>query len=180
MDLRDRVRGAGGEGGFTLAELLVFLAIMVIFLIGVGSMISSGARSSAASQGLIRMENQANEAMVAITRQIRVANDIDAASGTHSITFSGYLDGSVLETVTLSVQEGYLMRGEDPWIAGVESMHLSYYDDRGNLLGAGTPGWNTKVNRVGLELVFARESMGIRLSRIFQGSATLRNDLDGT
>jgi type II secretory pathway pseudopilin PulG len=173
-----RLHLVSGQDGFTLAELLVFLVIMIIFLIGVGGMISAGAKSSAASFNLVRIENAANETMVAITRQIRVANAINANSNAQSITFAGYLDGYTEETVTLTVQEGYLTRNDTPWIADVESMNITYYDERGIQLVTGTPNWNTQVRRVDIGLAFARESMGIRLSREFKGTVTLRNRLD--
>lgn len=166
------------EGGFTLAELLVFLVIMIIFLIGVGGMISSGAKSSAASYNLARIENSANEAIVAITRQLRVATAINPASSTQSITFTGYLDGGNETTVNLAVADGNITRNGVPWIEGVESMSLTYFDERGTQLVAGTPDWNTQVRRIELEFVFSRDSMGVILSRTFHGAVTLRNSLD--
>jgi hypothetical protein len=178
MALRDRIREMKADDGFTLAELLVFLVIMIIFLIGVGGMISSGAKSSAASYNLVKLENAANEAMASITRQIRVAKSIAPNSGAQTITFTGYLDGTEQVTVVLGVQDGKITRNGAPWIEDVESMAIAYFDEGGAQLDTGMPGWNTQVRRVDLELVFAKESMGIRLSRTFKGTVTLRNRLD--
>ncbi len=167
-----------GEEGFTLAELLVFLAIMLILLVGIGGMISSGAKSSTASYNLVKLENAANEAVVAMTRQIRVATAIDAGSNEQAITFVGFLDGSEKTSVTLALQEGSITRNGASWIEDVESMQIAYFDERGERLSPGTPGWNTLVHRVDFELVFSKESMGLRLSRTYQGTVTLRNSLD--
>lgn len=165
------------EGGFTLAEMLVFLVIMMIFLIGVGGMISSGARSSATSYNLTRIEGAANEAIVAITRQLRVATAINPGSNSQSITFTGYLDGTSQTTVTLAVAGGYITRNGVPWINDVGSMTLTYYNEKGAQLDPRAPNWNTAVRRIEFVLAFSRDSMGTSLSRTFRGTVTLRNDL---
>jgi type II secretory pathway pseudopilin PulG len=182
------------EDGFTLAELLVTTLIMVILLIGLGGMISSGAKSSTASFNLVKMEDAANEAITTMTRQIRVGSSFDAASNNSQIIFQGDFNGDgnvgeyemiIPQTQTFKVEEGVLFKDGQPWVEGVSGLTFTYY-----IYDTGTgkekvldpndpdlPGWNYMIHRVAVTLDMSMDSMGITLSRSYHGSATIMNAL---
>lgn len=180
--------GWRGEEGFTLAELMVLVGIMVLFLVGVGSMLSSGAKSSTTSYNVVRIQEAANEALDTMTRQIRVAEAVDAMSNESYLRFQGDLDGSgVPRYMAFAASGGYLMRGSSAddmqqWIEGVESVTFTYYQynettKQLEVLNPGDPGWNVLVHRVDIELNMSRAGAGVVVNRTFTASVTLRNDL---
>jgi len=176
--------GIRGEEGFTLAEMMVFLAIMVIFLVGIGGMITSGVNSSTASYNVVKMGEAGNSAMSTMIRQIRVAASVDVNSGSSRLTFTGDLDGDdVGDTQDFRLEGGYLMMGDLQWIADAYSVQFTYYwydetDKQVKELAAGSAGWNTAIRRVDIELVLARQSGRNTIYRTYTGSVTLRNVLD--
>jgi Tfp pilus assembly protein PilW len=182
-------RKAGSEEGFTLVELMVFIGIMVIFLIGVGGMITSGVQSSTASFNLVKISEGANEALSTMVRQIRVATSIDAASTANLIIFSGDVDGDgAAQTVRFDVSGGYLRKGPNAgamsnWIADVDSVTFTYFwynpaTKKAEPLDAGN--WAahyTAVYRVDIELALSIDSANTSVDRTYNTSVTLRNKL---
>jgi len=193
VSMRKRARSARltAEEGFTLAELMVFIGIMIIFLIGIGGMISSGVKSSTASYNLVKISQGANEAMVTMVRQIRVATSINTASTANSIIFTGDVNGDGTDTaVRFDAAGGYLRRGTSAadmsdWIAEVDGVAFTYYYFNKDLkeLQAVTPGsaaWTanlTQIRRIDIALAMSRSSVGITIDRDYTGSVTLRNAL---
>ncbi|MDD3717494.1 MAG: prepilin-type N-terminal cleavage/methylation domain-containing protein [Actinomycetota bacterium] len=172
------------EGGFTLAELLVTMLIMMILIIGLGGMIQSGARSSTASYNLVRMEEAANEAVNTMTRQIRVATSISPDSDNSQIIFSGDLNGD--DTITnqaFRVEDGVLVKDGQPWVDGVSSLTVTYYwydmaiREEVELEPGQFPGWNDMIHRVLVTLEMSMDSMDVALKRTYNGSATIMNAL---
>lgn len=180
-----------GEDGFTLAELMVFVGIMVILLIGIGSMISSGVSSSSASYNLVRMTEGANEALSAMVRQIRVASSLDASCTTNTIVFTGDIDGNGSEeTVRFDAANGYLRRGSSAetmvnWVPEVSSVSFTYYyfnplTKRLEALTPGSGAWTdnrTLINRIDIALVMSTTEVGLTMQRNFTTSVSLRNQL---
>jgi Tfp pilus assembly protein PilW len=188
LEGRDRL---DGEGGFTLAELLVFMAIMIIFLIGIGGMITSGVKSSTVSYNTVKLSENANEALSTMVRQIRVATQLDPACSASVITFTGDINGDGSETVMrFDASGGYLRTGSaagdmNDWVPNVDSVTFAYfyYDTETRLLTQLTPGsaeWNdhyTEIRRIDIGLLLSIETQGLDLSRDYSSSVTLRNQL---
>jgi type II secretory pathway component PulJ len=185
------LRSIREDDGFTIAELLVFVGIMVIFLIGVGGMITSGAKSSTASYNLVKMSEGANEALSTMVRQIRVATVLDASCSAGAIAFTGDVDGNGSEdSVRFDAAGGYLRRGSSAdsmsdWVPSVDSVTFSYnyFDPADKTVKAFDPisqtwaDYRTGIVRVDIVLQMSEPSMGITLSRTYRGSVNLRNEL---
>ncbi|MBC7252555.1 MAG: hypothetical protein H5T72_01115 [Actinobacteria bacterium] len=182
------LRRAAAEEGFTLAELMVVVGIMIIFLIGVAGMLESGADSSTTQYVLARMEEDAGKVLDTMTRQIRVATTINSFSTNGTLIFSGDLDGSGnVQNMVFTVSDGRLMRGSDignlqEWVDGVESITFTYHrfnpvTKAMETITPGTAGWNTLVQRVDFAIRFSRQAGRINLVRDYGGSVTLRNNL---
>lgn len=176
----------GGEGGFTLAELLVFVGVMIIMLIGIGTMIRSGAQSSNISHAMSRIEDTATEALETMTRQIRVSTSINPNSTSSRLIISGDFQGlGSTSTMVFDAVGGYLRKGfstdaMSQWVEGVSSVTFEYYDYdfSGGTWIKLTPGaqnWNNMVKRVDVMLQFSKPAGGINLERSFKGSVMLRN-----
>lgn len=176
------------EEGFTLAELMVVIGILIIFLIGVAGMLESGADSSTTQYVLARIGEDAGKVLDTMTRQIRVATTINPFSTNSTLIFSGDLDGSgTVQTMVFTVSGGRLMRGSDPnnlqvWVDGVESITFTYHrfnpvTKAMEEITPGTAGWSTIVERVDIAVRFSRRAGKINLWRDYTGSVTLRNNL---
>jgi len=178
----------GSEEGFTLAELMVVVLIMMVFLVGVAVMVESGAKSSIVSYALARIDEDANKVLDTMTRQIRVATSIYPQSDGSVLAFEGDLQGDgVTRTMVYSASEGTLWRGADPdnleaWVEGVESIEFTYYryDTVTKTLVTITPGiegWNTQVERVDFHVQFSRQAGNVDARRDYTGSVKIRNQL---
>lgn len=185
------------EYGFTLPELLVVLAIMVIFLLAVGQMISSGARSSSATYGLVQIQDAANEALSTILRQLRGAVSIGLGTTASYIHFAADLDGDGdWEAAAFDAQNGYLRRwvGEldqepqfEDWIESCSDLRFRFYrynEATGRLeeVVPGSSEWLAggflEVKKVEVEMTFRRGALGgAEMERSFSGNVTLRNRL---
>ncbi|MEW6553158.1 MAG: hypothetical protein AB1384_02595 [Actinomycetota bacterium] len=180
---------ARAEEGFTLVELMVFIGIMVIFLIGVGGMITSGVKSSTASFNLVKISEGANEALSTMVRQIRVATSMDAASTSSLIVFSGDVDGDgTTQTVRFDVSGGYLRKGPTAdsmsnWIADVDTVTFTYYwynpstKQAEPIADADWAAHYMDVYRVDIGLTMTINSAGNTVGRSYNTSVTLRNKL---
>jgi prepilin-type N-terminal cleavage/methylation domain-containing protein len=172
------------EGGFTLVELLITSFIMLVLLAGVAGMVSSGAKSSTASQNLVLMEKNANEAMNTITRQIRVALHVYPESNNSMIKFDGDLGGDgVTRTQSFLVQDGSLVKDGQPWVDGVTAITFTYYfynrltKQEEVLVPGSFPGWNEQIHRVEIKVDMSQSSMEIDLERTYYGSVVIMNAL---
>jgi type II secretory pathway component PulJ len=177
------------EDGFTLTELMVFIGIMVIFLIGVGGMITSGVKSSTASFNLVKISDGANEALSTMVRQIRVASSLDASSTANLLVFTGDVNGDGTETtVRFDVSGGYLRQGASAdsmanWIPYVDSITFTYFwfdpaTKQCTALAAGD--WVAHyqdVYRIDIEINMSVDAVGTSIARTFSGSVTMRNML---
>ncbi len=191
MYVRESWETPSKEGGFTLAELMVFVGIMAILLIGIGSMIYSGVTSSSASYSLVNIAEGANEALNAMVRQIRVASSLDPSCTAGTLIFTGDVDGNGSEeTVRFNVANGYLRRGSSEgtmidWIPGVSSVSFTYWyfnpqTKRMETLTPGTANWvnnRTLVKRIDILLAMSLTKTGLTMSRNFTSSVNLRNQL---
>jgi hypothetical protein len=181
---RGRARLAGQEG-FTLAELLVFIGIMLIFMIGIGGMIASGVNSSTASYMTVKATEAGNGAISTMIRQIRVANSVssDPLSGNDRLVFMGDLNGdSIDEAQGFYVQGNYLMMGDQQWIEDAQSITFTYFEYNEETkqveeLAVGSPDWNSRIRRIDIELVISDTGPAVTVSKTFTGSVTLRNAL---
>ena len=182
------------ERGFTLAELMVVILIMALFLIAVGNMLNSGVKGSSASYNLVRVQEKGNEAVSMMVRQIRGSLAISPASGPGSIDFFTDVEGDgALDEVRFDLADGYLRRGSAPrgsgsltmenWIEGCTSLVFRYWVQDENTLSlrpwdVGIPGDHLRIRRVDVEVTFTGRSLGgYEIDRVFSGSVTLRNQL---
>lgn len=172
------------EDGFTLAELIVTVLIMMILMVGLASMIESGAKSSTASYNLVRMEEAANEALGNMTRQIRVATSFDPACDNGQIMFTGDLNGDgEITQQAFRVVDGALIKDGQPWVEGATDLTFTYYwYDRGAraeevLVPGSYPGWNEMIHRVEITLEMSGDSLEVTLNRTYYGSVTIMNAL---
>ncbi len=182
---RHRRAHLAGQEGFTLAELLVFIAIMLIFLIGIGGMIASGVNNSTASYMIVKASEAGNSAMSTMIRQIRVAKTIspEPLSNSNSLVFLGDINGDGFDDPQgFFIQNGYLMMGSEQWIENVQSITFTYYwyneaTKKVEELAVGSPSWEKLIRRIDIELVISDTGAGVNISRTFTGSVTLRNAL---
>lgn len=176
------------QGGFTLAELLVFVGVMIIMLIGIASMIRSGAQSSNVSYALSRIEDTATEALETMTRQIRVCTSVNANSSSSRLIVSGDFQGSgTTSTLIYDASGGYLRKGPSldamsDWVEGVSAVTFDYYDydlseGTWTKLTPGSPDWNSRVKRIDVVIQFSRPAGGVTLERSYKGSVMLRNSM---
>jgi hypothetical protein len=179
------------EGGFTLAELMVFIGIMIVFLLGIGGMISSGVKSSTASYNTVKLSQGASESLSTMVRQIRVATQLDPACSMGVLTFTGDINGDGAETVMrFDASGGYLRSGTaagamNNWIPNVDVVTFTYfwYDPDTKQLTELTPGtaeWidhYVQIRRIDIELQMSITAPGSDIRRAFTGSVTLRNKL---
>ena len=181
------------EGGFTLAELLVVIVLMALFLTAVGGMLTSGAKGSSSNYALVKLQERGNEVISVITRQLREAVAISPQSTGSSVAFM-YLvaegaQGSAEKVAAYDVAEGYLRKmaeggtGMVNWIDGCEALEFTYwvYDTDAFQLrqwDPGVAGDHLNVKRIDVRITLSAASLGgSSLTRTFTGSATLRNDL---
>lgn len=181
-----------GEAGFTLTELMVFMGIMIVFLIGIGGMIQSGVNSSTASYNTVKLSEGASEAQSTIVRQIRVATQLDPGCTASVITFTGDINGDGSDTVMrFDVANGYLRSGSaagdmNDWIPNVDTVIFTYYwfdIDTKQLteLTPGTAEWSdhySDIRRIDIGLQLSKTAPGSSISREYSSSVTLRNKLN--
>ncbi len=167
------------EAGFTLVELIVFASILLLLVLGIMGMLESAFKSSAASYSITKLEDAAREAMSTMIRQIRVATYINPASTAGSLTITGDLDGTGATTAaSFEVQDGVLKRNGQPWVDNVDSVTFTYYrQGSATPLVPGAGDWNVQVKKVSIVITLSREALGIDIARTFEGSVTLRNNL---
>lgn len=189
--VRERFRE---EGGFTLAELLVVIVIMSLFLFAVGNMISSGVRGSSTSYSLVKVQEAGGEAVNFMVRQLRGAMAISPGSTSSSVIFAADLDGDdKLEEACFDLADGYLRRGQGAkgsgniqmqnWVEGCSSLEFRYwvYDAKSFTLREWDPsliGDHLNIRRIDVSITLFREALGgSGPERAFTGSVTLRNSL---
>jgi Tfp pilus assembly protein PilV len=184
-------KSIGREDGFSLTELMVTLGILVIFLIGIGGMITSGVKSSTSAYNLVKMSEGASEGMSTMVRQIRVAASLDPACTTSAIVFTGDVNGDDVEnTVRFDAAGGYLRRGSSAdnmsdWIPNVEAVTFTYYyinpvSKKLEVLSPGTGDWtnfSAQVRRIDIALSMSSSAVGAAIDRDFSSSVNLRNSL---
>lgn len=192
-ELRRALGRMSDEGGFTLAELLVVIVLMALFLTAVGGMLNSGVKGSSSNYALVKLQERGNEVISVITRQLREAVAISPQSTSSSITFM-YLvaegtQGSAARTAGYDLADGFLRKrpesgtGMVNWMDGCEALEFTYwvYDDEAFQLrpwdGSQT-GEHLEIKRIDIRVTLSAASLGGEgLVRTFTGSATLRNDL---
>ncbi len=176
---------ASGDGGFTLVELCVFAAIMLLLVLGCMSLMTGAFKSSSTSYNVSQLEDAAREALSTMTRQLRVATSIDATSNNQALTLSGDLDGNgVSETVTFTANGGTLfktMPGNVPeeWVPYVDNISFTYFEPgAGDIaISPGAAGWTSQVGRVSVVIQLSASGQGITTERSYEASVALRNTI---
>ncbi len=176
---------APGDGGFTLVELVIFAAIMLLLILGCLGMMSGATKSSAVTYEIGKLEDAARESLSTMTRQLRVATVIDASSTNSSLTLQGDLDGNgVKESVTFNVAGGVLCKtvpgfAAEEWVSNVDRVTFTYYEPGAGdvVVTPGSSGWNTRVGRVSIIIELSADAMGARAERTYEASVAMRNTM---
>ncbi len=178
------------EGGFSLAELIVFIVVLSIFLVGLFAVMEGAFRGNAVSYNLSKVEDAAREAMSAMVRQIRVATHIYPDLSTNGILrFQGDIDGDgTQDEVGFKESDGggYLQRWENgnwvDWVESVDSITFTYFGYDENIqmveISPGSPDWNLHVERIEIVINCSAATLHMNVTRTFQGEVALRNDLE--
>ncbi len=190
-DLRWKVRERlAQEGGFSLAELIVFIVVLSIFLVGLFAVMEGAFRGNAVSYNLSKVEDAAREAMSAMIRQIRVATHIYPDLSTNGVLrFRGDINGDGTQDEVgfkESDSGGYLQRMENgdwvDWVESVDSITFTYfgYDDDIQMveISPGSPDWNLRVKRIEIVINCSASTLHMNITRTFQGEVALRNNLE--
>jgi len=138
---KSRRRRAGGckeSGGYTLVEAVVAAGLLVVLLLAIAGFCQSALCIYRKSEDLVEVQDNLIIAMDRMTRELRQAKEITAASKKTEIYFkdssgttvSYYLEGKVLKR---------RREVEDPvanWITGLEFVYRPYgCDDAGRIAG---------------------------------------------
>lgn len=139
----------GGSRGFTLAELLVAVAVVGMVLVSLGTLLQRGHQAYQAGAAQIEAQQSARAALERLARELRGAGlDPRGASfpALANPTPTGFTiqndvngDGVIAgnrERITYSLTGRILRRnaggGAQPMIEGVESLAFTYLDGAGN------------------------------------------------
>lgn len=71
--MRFKVKSAGGDQGYSLLEIMVAVAIMMLILAGISTLLVEGQRISAGQTDFLRMHQSARTAMDLMSREILMA-----------------------------------------------------------------------------------------------------------
>lgn len=104
-----RFRRQGSCGGFTMIELVVVMAMMVVLACVLLSLVSSGGKHFQRNEDIYRSENEARTALSYVTVKMR-QNDFVAENGVRSVSASG-------NTLTINRYKG----GGDYWEIRLDS-----------------------------------------------------------
>lgn len=123
------------QRGFTLAELLVVTAVIVLLMAGVFAVQQGGQQAYLLGSNRVETQQNARVALDLISRELRSASSITSVSGGTDITFVDQCGNSVrysLSGTTLNrtgsmypdCSNGTITR---PLIGGVQSLTMTYY-----------------------------------------------------
>ncbi len=179
------IRREGAQRGFTLVELCIFAAIMLLLVLGCVGMMEGAFKSSSAAYNITQIEDAARESLSTMIRQLRVATSIDATSTNESLTLSGDLDGNgVGESVNFSVVDGALCQtvpgySAEQWVPYVDSVTFTYFQPGAgdNAVIPGAAGWTSQVGRVSVVIQLSAKGQGITTERSYEASVALRNTM---
>lgn len=148
----------GGEGGFTLVELMVACAVMIVVLGASLGLLEHLSKTDVRAEAVVTNEQSVSVALQQLSRDLRAANPLDAWStlGAYQSELQVELgpDGSAKQIVrwVYDPVSGELLRelvasdgtvtSTDVEVRGVQPTSgavFSYYDDQGdNLVASGT------------------------------------------
>lgn len=160
--MRERVRTAGAaQDGFTLAEMLVVLAILGIVLAGLTVLVNGALKSQSDQTNRAQVQQDARLGLDKMRREIRCASDITAAgaypASTVTITLGSWCTSGAT-TVTWCTKD---KNGVTPPVAGAQPYTLWRYT------GAACTGTGTKWAS---NLVDKTDAPAITAGRIFDSA----------
>ncbi len=168
-----------GQGGFTLAELLVGIIVFTLLVFGVFSVLDTNVRSARMNKAKTEVGQDLRQSLAHICDQIRVANQVTTAEP-QRMTFTGYVTGdNTLYTVSIYLPEGsdtvyystapaVFGAAETALVTGVDSLTFRYFDSQQNETAN-----LDYISMVEVELGLSRGSAGT----VYTGSSKSRVNL---
>lgn len=188
------------EGGQTVIELVITIAILLILLSGVLFFFDFGFRNFKVAQSKGVLSQDSDAVMEKMIRQIRVANKFSVPSGsgwatnTYPICFQGdiYGDGTPRTVMFYQTSDNQLMMNNvtdsitTALVPTVSALQFNYYDSSGVALGTVTAQGTslstisdlTKIKTVQIKLTMTRPVAGqSAVSNTRTGIVVIRSEL---
>jgi prepilin-type N-terminal cleavage/methylation domain-containing protein len=109
VSIRDRSR----EGGFTVIELMITIALLAVIVGATLSVLESTMRTSSFSQQRVQTVDQLRLALDSMTKEIRQARAVNPGSNTSRLNFTVYVNGHPTD-VAYYVEGSLLYREVQP------------------------------------------------------------------
>jgi len=177
------------ERGYTLAELLVAMAVLVLLLGGLFVTLQSGQTAYLFGAGRVEVQQNARVGLERMLRELRTATQV-ATANAHDITFQFLDSSSTLVTVAYSLSGTNLQRNQtiptpvatqpEILVGGVQSLSFSYFD--ANNLPLSSPVTAASVYGVGISLTTQTEDSTLasyspaNRQAVVAGRVKLRNE----
>ena len=155
-------RVAAAQDGFTLPEVLVVLAIIVVVLVGITQLLTSALTSEKDQSNRTQAQQDARLGLDKLRREIRCANDLTTSSGypasTITIQLGSYCPtaGGVATTVTWCTKD---KNGATPPVAGAQPYTLWRYTGSA-CSGTGTQWASNLVDKLDVPSITAGRIFG--------------------
>ena len=107
------MKNAKYKTGFTIAELLIALAISAMLLVAVAVAFNASAVNYQENEDIFKVINNARQALFRMTSQLRTANAIDSASPSNECSFITAADEDITYQFRIADNKLYLITNVD-------------------------------------------------------------------
>ena len=151
-------RLAHDQRGFTLAELLIVIAILGMMLAGIVSVQMQGQQAYLIGSHRVEAQQNGRIALELMVRELRSATSVTAVPSATDMTFVDENGNSVRYALAGAVLNRTTLGVTTPLIGGVVSLNLTYFQDYDGSTNTGTAtANNTLVRLVRMRLVTGTE-----------------------